>query len=250
MVVVCTMGINMGSAAASSKALSKFVSSDDGWLDLSEYIDQTYGFVPVVMPITEPAVGYGAAGALVFIDKPTTESGAGSGRPNITVLGGMGTENGTKGLVAGDLRYWLDDRLITLVGAVHASVNLDFYGVGQDGLLKNNPLSYNIEPQGGLVQAKYRMGTSKSWAGLGYSLATTQVSFDAPAATPGLPDFQRESRVGGLIPSFTYDSRDNKWLRSRQNCGGNYGNASVWLVLPVSEMLGMILSALIILKPW
>jgi outer membrane protein assembly factor BamA len=35
------------------------------------------------------------------------------------------------------------------------------------------------------------------------------VRFDAPAATPGLPDFQRESRVGGLTPSFTYDSRDN-----------------------------------------
>jgi outer membrane protein assembly factor BamA len=111
--------------------------------------------------------------------------------------------------MAGNLHHWLDDRLQTLVGAVHASVNLDFYGIGENGALKNNPLTYNLEPSGGMVQAKYRVAQSRVWAGLSYALAVTQVRFDAPAATPGLPDFQRESRVGGLTPSFTYDSRDN-----------------------------------------
>jgi hypothetical protein len=46
------------------------------------------------------------------------------------------------------------------------------------------------------VQAKYRIGQSRFWIGLGYALATTQVEFDAPAATPGLPPFQSDSRVG------------------------------------------------------
>ena len=112
---------------------SKFWSADDGWLDVSSFLDESYGFIPLVIPITEPAVGYGAAGGLTFIDKPLGEAQAGFGRPNITVVGGLGTENGTWGAIAGNMHHWLDDRVQTLVGAIHASVNLDFYGIGENG---------------------------------------------------------------------------------------------------------------------
>ncbi|HEY3494662.1 MAG TPA: hypothetical protein VGK73_08260, partial [Polyangiaceae bacterium] len=44
--------------------------ADDGWPDMSGFLDEKYGFLPIVMPITEPAVGYGAAGGLLFITKP------------------------------------------------------------------------------------------------------------------------------------------------------------------------------------
>ena len=36
-------------------------------MELSEFIDRSYGFVPIVFPITEPAIGYGAGGGLMFI---------------------------------------------------------------------------------------------------------------------------------------------------------------------------------------
>ena len=116
--------------AAATNAASKFRSADDGWLDWSGFLDEAYGFIPLVIPITEPAVGYGAAGGLAFIDKPKGEAQSGFGRPNITAVGGLGTDNGTWGVMAGDMRHWLGDRLQTLVGVIHASVNLDFYGVG------------------------------------------------------------------------------------------------------------------------
>jgi outer membrane protein assembly factor BamA len=198
-----------------TNAPSKFRSPEDGRLDLSAFIDKAYGFAPIVFPITEPAVGYGAAGGVAFIDKPKGEAQAGFGRPNVTAVGGMGTENGSWGVLAADSRYWLDDRLQTLVGVAHASVNLDFYGIGRDGILQNHPLRYNLQPLGGLVQVKYRLGHSRAWAGLSYALATTQVGFDAPAGTPGRPSFQRYSRVGGLTPSFTYDSRDTMFTPTR-----------------------------------
>ncbi len=202
-------GEKTSAPAPSDPAPSKFFSAEDGWLDVSAFLDESYGFIPMVIPITEPAVGYGAALALAFIDKPLGEAQAGFGRPNITAVGGLGTENGTWGVMAGNMHHWMDDRLQTLVGVIHASVNLDFYGVGENDVLKNRSLSYNLEPSGGLVQAKYRLGRSFVWAGLSYALATTKVKFDAPAGTPGLPDFKKESRVGGLTPSLTYDSRDN-----------------------------------------
>jgi outer membrane protein assembly factor BamA len=204
---------------------SKFYSAEDGWLDISAFIDQAYGFVPIVIPITEPAIGYGAAGALAFIDKPKGEARAGFGRPNITAVGGMGTENSTWGLFGGDMRHWLDDKLQTQVGLVYASVNLDFYGIGDDNILKNNPLSYNLEPAGGVVKTRYRLGKTRAWAGLSYAFANIPVTFDAPDATPGLPDFKSESRVGGLTPSLSYDSRDSIFTPSR----GTYVDGSVGL---------------------
>jgi hypothetical protein len=200
---------SVASQPSGTNAPSKFFSAEDGWLDVSKFLDEKYGFMPLVIPITEPAVGYGAAGVLVFIDKPLGQAQAGYGRPNITAVGGMGTENGTRGVMAGDMRHWMGDRLQTLVGVVHASVNLDFYGIGKDNILKDHPQSYNLEPVAALARAKYRIGGSKYWAGLGYALATTDITFDAPGTIPGLPDLQKVSRVGGMAPNLSYDSRDN-----------------------------------------
>src|SRR5262245_65173214 len=49
--------------------------------------------------------------------------------------------------------------------------------------LSDHPLRYNLEPKGGMLQGKYRLGGSRFWAGLSYAFASTQVTFDAP---PGM----------------------------------------------------------------
>jgi outer membrane protein assembly factor BamA len=212
-------------AGEESPPPSKIRSEEDGWLDISGFLDETYGFIPLLVPITEPAVGYGAAAALTFIDKPPGEAQAGFGRPNITAVGGLATQNDTWGLLAGDLRHWLDDRLQTLVGVIQASVNLDFYGIGEDSALEDHPLTYSLDPLGGAIRAKYRIGASRKWAGLSYALVDTQVGFEAPPATPGLPEIAEDSRVGGLTPSFTYDSRDSMFTSNK----GTYFEGAVGL---------------------
>jgi hypothetical protein len=225
-------GASIGpSLQADQGAHSTSRSEEDGWLELSEFIDRSYGFVPIVFPITEPAIGYGAGGGLMFIHKPQREAEAGFARPNITAMGGMGTANGSWGAGVGDSRFWLDDRLQTVVGLGYASVNLDYHGIGADSVLRSHPLGYNLQPLGGLLQAKYRIGASRWWAGLGYALASTRVKFDAPPATPGLPSFQSESRVGGLPSSLTYDSRDTIFTPTQ----GTYFEASAAFF---SELLG------------
>jgi outer membrane protein assembly factor BamA len=168
-------------------------------------------------------VGFGAAAGLAFIDKPLGQAKAGYGRPDVTLVGGLATENGSRGAVVGDVRQWMDDRLQTVAGVVDASVNLDFHGIGDDSRLHDHPLEYTLEPLGLLVQAKYRLGDTRCWAGLGYSFATTAVEFDAPASAPGIPDFERHTDVAGFTPSFTYDSRDNVFTPT----AGDYLEASV-----------------------
>ena len=206
-------------AAAPTGNPNKFISPDDGWLDVSGFMDTKFGFMPIGTIITEPAVGVGFAGGLAFVSQPP----AGEERPNMTFVGGAGTSNGTKGAVAGDLHHWFGGRLQTLAGVVWASVNLDYYGLGDDSALAANPLRYNLEPVAMLVQAKYRLGASAVFAGLRYSYAQTDVAFDAPAATPGLPDFRSTSNVGGLAPLVTFDSRDNLFTPTK----GSYVEGSV-----------------------
>jgi len=218
-------------APANDKAESKFYSAEDGWLDVSGFLKEKYGFLPLVVPITEPAVGYGAAGGLVFLSKPLPRGSDDLIRPNITFVGGMGTENGTKGLMAADMRYWLGGRLQTLAGLLFASVNLDFHGIGNSSELAAHPLSYNIKPHGGTLQGKARLGNSRLWAGLSYAFSSTEVNFDAPPGTQGVPNVPHESKAGGLTPSLTYDSRDNIFTPNR----GTYVDVSAGLF---SEALG------------
>ncbi len=198
-----------GQIPASQPTESKIFSSEDGWLDISGFVDQAYGFVPLVIPITEPAVGFGGVGALAFIDKQQQNDKAGFGRPNLTVIGGLKTENGTNGLMVGDVRHWLDDRVQTLVGIMRASINLDFQGIGHDRSLENSPRTYNLDTLAGVVQAKYRLADTRAWVGIGYALANTTVEFDVLPSNSSLPNFQSQSRVGGITPSFSYDSRNN-----------------------------------------
>ena len=202
-----------GEAADATDQPSKLTSSEDGWLDASGFLEESYGFMPIVIPITEPAVGYGAAGALMFLSKPLPHAEDGLGRPSITVVGGLGTENGTWGALASDMRYWLDDHLQTSLALAYLSPNLEFWGVGASAL-SGNPLRYNLRAKGGTAQAKYRFGDSRIWAGLSYAFSATRVTFDRPNAAL-VPDEQQDLNIGGVTPSLTYDTRDNFFTPNR-----------------------------------
>lgn len=203
---------------------ARFFDASDGWFDVSGFLDTAYGFVPIVAPITEPAVGYGAAGALVFIDRNVPGQGQPHARPNIAVAGGLATENGTRGLFAGHLGNWLDGRLRTLVAVADADANLEFFGLGAERRPGGSGLGYTVAAQGGVAGANYRLGDTQLWIGLRYALASTRVSLTAlGAGLPGIPDSDRELKLAGLTPSLTLDTRDNFFTPTR----GSYLDLSV-----------------------
>src|SRR6188474_1908256 len=89
--VACALPAPASSQAStandSTVAESKFIDPIDGWFDISAFLDTGHGFVPIAVPITEPAVGYGGAGGLVFIRRnPALPSGH-YRRPNMTMVG-------------------------------------------------------------------------------------------------------------------------------------------------------------------
>ena len=197
--------------AAEGPAPSKFKDPDDGKFDVSEYLDTAYGFLPVLAPITEPAVGYGAAAAMLFVDRPESDrQGKGYARPNIGILGGLATENGTRGLFAGHLGNWMDGRARTLVGAIDADVNLTFFGLGGDSASSGQGVDYTIKPSGGLAGGSYRLGETPYYLGLRYMMASTKVQLENPQISiPGLEPRDFDLDLAALTLTATVDTRNN-----------------------------------------
>jgi hypothetical protein len=165
--------LGVSPAGAQAQSTSNFKSPDDGWFDLGGFMGRRGGFLPLAAPITEPAIGLGAAFGVAFVGKPPA-----NGPPNMTAVGGLATDNGTRAAAVGDYRYWFNRRVQTLAAVAYGSINLDFHGVGNDPVLAGNPLRYNLEPTGGLLEARYRLGSSPVWIGAGYAYFQTGVRFD------------------------------------------------------------------------
>jgi hypothetical protein len=197
--------------ADSTATSSPFYSTEDGMFDISTFMEGRHEFLPIPFPITEPAVGYGGGVMLVFIDKPRAAAQAGFGRPNISMVGGLATENGTWMTMLADIRYWRKDRLKTLVAGATGLLELDFGGIGTETGGERPLQHYNLEPNFLTLQAMQRLGTTRMWAGLRYAYGSSEVTFEAPANTPGIPDQTGRSDVGSLAPSLIYDARDNNF---------------------------------------
>ena len=69
-----------------------FIDPSDGQLDLSNWLLEKQGFLPVPIVITEPAVGYGGGMAMVYFHD---KMGSKKGPPSVSALAGAATENGT-----------------------------------------------------------------------------------------------------------------------------------------------------------
>ncbi len=207
---------------------SGFRDPDDGWLDVSSFLDKPFGFFPMVSPITEPAVGAGAALVPVFIDNPP----GGKGKPNIWALGAMRTSNGSQGLFGGYSGYTMDQRLHLLAGALQMSVNLDFNGLGKDVQFDGEPMRYNLDMVGGLVGADWKLGASGWSIGMRYLYAQVSASFVRPEDraqvsgrefTSRFGDPGLDSTISALQPTLFFDTRDNIFTPTK----GSYSELSL-----------------------
>ena len=71
-----------------------FRDSIDNAFDISKFLLELHGFLPIISPITEPAVGYGAVGAAVFFISKKEPQGKGFQMPDIVGLAGVNARYG------------------------------------------------------------------------------------------------------------------------------------------------------------
>ena len=202
---------------------ARFFDPEDGQFDLSYFLENPRGFLPIPIVVTEPAVGYGGGAAGMFL-RPRREAGdEGWARPDISAVGAFGTQNGTWGAFAGDASRWLDGRLRTLLGVGAGQFNLDFYGLGTAPSSLDEGVRYSLQFTGTLAQANWQLAPKSPWAlGLRYVYADVDPK-------PRYPNFQGLAervrvRVSAPTAIVEFDTRDNVFTPTR----GIYAESS-WL---------------------
>jgi hypothetical protein len=197
----------------------------DGALDLSYFLASAYGFLPFVMPITEPAVGYGAAGGPIFIhrDMEALKRGEHS-PPSLTMVGGMYTENGTWGLLGIHSGVWKKDHIRYLGGIFYASANLTYYPPKLPGL----DIDFTLKASGIIQQIAFRMGEIKLFGGVRYQFINTRVSLTEPPLEGIIEPWEYVNKLGLGGPVLFVDYRDNSFTPSK----GTYAKASYYHSAP------------------
>lgn len=193
---------------------SNLFDPEDGAFDLSSFLLKPAGFFPMVTPITEPAVGAGAAVVPIFITLPKE----GKGKPDIWAAGAMRTSNGSQGYFGGYSGYFDDQKWHVLAGAADMSINLDFHGLGKTLTFEGEPLRYNLDMTGGLLGADRAIDDSHWRAGARYLYGEVDVSGvrHRDSSLLAESDFKRrfgppslESVVSSVQTTLSYDTRDN-----------------------------------------
>lgn len=201
--------------ARAEKWTDGFRDTHDGQVDLSDWLLDRQGFLPVPIIITEPAVGYGGGAMLLFFRESIRDSvRANAGRltpPDIYAVGGAATENGTKGLAAGGMVTYLNDTYRWRGGVARVSANLDFYGTGG----RDAHLGYNLDGWASVQHGMLRLGGSDAWLVARWNYLDLTNRFDSEGATGRFGNIERASRASGLGLSLEVDTRDNIFTPSR-----------------------------------
>ena len=207
----------LASPPATAGWLDGFIDPDDGQFDMSEWLLDRKGFLPVPIIITEPAVGYGGGLAALFFRESIREASADAveaGRyrpPDIYALGGAHTENGTWLGFAGGMVGFANDQYRWRGGIARMSVNLDFYGPGG----KLGPVRYNLDGWGSVQHGMIRLGQSDAWLVLRWNYADLTNRFDNESSAAQFGPIVRNSTASALGISLEVDTRDNLFTPSR-----------------------------------
>lgn len=190
--------------------------SVDGKLDLSDYIIDANGFIPVPFIITEPALGgFGIAIIPVFIKKRPPYLDSINGQmvktpvaPDIT--GGMGlyTVNGTWGGLAFRSGTLIKSSIKYTIGGGYINLNMAFYETFAQ--LGERKLNFNFKASPFFVQAIKRIRFSHWYAGFKYLLLHTDVRYagDSIFESLGKP-LESKSIISQLGAIIELDNRDN-----------------------------------------
>lgn len=170
---------------------------EDGMLDLSALLNSNWGFMPVVIPITEPALGYGAAAAGIWFHDQLTKNAYGKlYLPSVSGLVVLGTENGSRGYGGFHMENWVDDTWGYTGFVFDGDINLQVYSSDS-----GEEFSYNLK--GFLTSHQITRSVARNLSiGLGYQYSSAVVSL------PGF-DLALEDENAAVEVELAYDALDN-----------------------------------------
>lgn len=234
MAIIIFIVSNLNSYVSASNFSDQFIDPTDDMFDASQWLSENaYGFLPMPIIITEPALGTGLGIVGLFfheseeardqrVEKAQTAENAAAYLlpPSVTAVAVGGTSNDTWFSGLGHFGFWKQDTIRYEGSGAYFSVNMDFYGSGDLEFPK--PVSLNTE--GYMIENvfKFRLPGSEVFLGVKQSLMNAEVSPNKTGLLDdilqGLPP-ELEDKLLGVLTKKTqtsalgfiieYDSRDN-----------------------------------------
>lgn len=180
----------------------------DNAFDISNYLYNLHGLLPIISPITEPAVGYGAAAAaMYFIPKKNVEKGKFK-MPDIAAAFGGYTANNTWFAGLGYFGFWKEDRVRYRGIIGYGSVNLKYYGAGNP-ILSKYPVKFNIDAFFLIQQAIFRINKSNFFLGGKYQFSKSKVTLFKDSEIPVINERDFDLIASGVSIISEYENFNN-----------------------------------------
>lgn len=231
--------------------------ADNAYQARRDLADSQGSWLAVPIPLSNPTIGSGLQLALLYLhpkdstdDSPNTTSGLVTMYTNTesSLLGGFHDGNWNNDLY----RYRL------LIGK--ADFNLDYYGIGNDSFLTDNPVAYSLKSDMLFTQVLRRIPGTQDWyIGFRYLYIESNAKFFVDDLFPNLPPISDDMKNSGLGLMTSFDSRNDNyyptsginyelvWMRDSQSLGSDFDfdklDARFSTYLPVAEKSTLALSA-------
>jgi len=225
-----------GNSAFAEGFWDQFKDPGDGRLDASSFLaDNAYGFLPIPIIITDPAVdgGLGLAGLFFHETDEQKEKRLEALRnsddaakflltPSVSVVAGAVTGNDSWFAGGGHMGFFKQGRIRYMGGGGYGDVNLDFFGFGEIEMIR--PVELNTKAFFVMQSLKFQIGESQFFAGVAQQYANASIK---PGSLGDLvgdilpPEWQDrwQELVRGLLTqdvvtsalgiNIEFDSRDN-----------------------------------------
>jgi hypothetical protein len=198
--------------------------STDQSFDLSDYIINANGFIPVPIIITEPALGgFGGGLVPVFIKRQPPYIDSVKGKiiftpvaPNITGGLALYTVNNSWAVAGFRSGTLIKARIKYIIGGGYANINMSYYRTVED--LGEKEFKFNIKTPTIFLQSIKRIGFSNWYAGARYLFLKTNVKYvgDSVALPPTwVKQDEYSSVVSQLGAVIELDNRDNVFTPDR-----------------------------------
>ena len=196
-------------ASENNTSQGKFIDSQDGEFDVSDFLASRYGFLPVPILITGPTLGFGGALNVMFLHDKFAGRKSSSGKyipPSMSGVVAGGTENGTTFAAAYHMGFYMDGDLRTTTFIGRPNANMNFF---PSLLGKEFQVKMNLDGWMAYQEVKYRLFESDFFAGANImyqDLSTKPKDTNLPPTLSNLLNMTH--KLGSAAGVIEFDNRN------------------------------------------
>ena len=201
-----------------------FKDTEDGAIDMSNWLAKKIGFLAVPILITEPAIGYGGGLNIMFFHSSLEEKQA---PPSVSgILGGY-TQSDSWFAGGYHRGFWKEDNMRYVGALVKTDLNVEYYGTR---VQLKTPIILNLNTWIIFQKLTYRLKESNFFLGGQYLFVSAENTFEFPVNLPEYIGTGFSSQLSEIGLVTTIDTRnnvfspDNGWYFD-----GTYSYSDKWI---------------------